>query len=80
MEQRRWVWRNGWPRQVRPILHPRLVPIGPAERIDDSGRQIVEILKRNPDREPDQYGEDDIAHMRKVVAVSDDFSCAQLDD
>lgn len=35
-----------------------------------SGRQIVDILKRNPDKDPDQYDEDDVAHMRRVVAVS----------
>ncbi|KAL2063790.1 hypothetical protein VTL71DRAFT_5595 [Oculimacula yallundae] len=37
----------------------------------DSGRQIVEILKKNPERDEDGYDEarsDDIPHMRKVVA------------
>lgn len=33
-----------------------------------SGRKIVEILKKNPEKKPDEYDEDDIAHMRKVVA------------
>ncbi|MCJ1437080.1 hypothetical protein MMC27_006465 [Xylographa pallens] len=34
----------------------------------ESGRMIVEILKRNPSRDPEKYDEDDIPHMRKVVA------------
>ncbi|KAG8926034.1 hypothetical protein FRC02_009258 [Tulasnella sp. 418] len=34
----------------------------------DSGRKIVDILSRNPERQPDAYTEDDIAHMRKVVS------------
>ncbi|KAL9120885.1 MAG: hypothetical protein Q9187_002564 [Circinaria calcarea] len=34
----------------------------------ESGRKIVGILKKNPDKDPDKYDEEDIAHMRKVVA------------
>ncbi len=34
----------------------------------DSGRKIVEILKANPNKSPDKYTEDQIQHMRKVVA------------
>ncbi|MCJ1242921.1 hypothetical protein MMC30_000117 [Trapelia coarctata] len=34
----------------------------------DSGRKIVEILKRNPSKDPDNYDEEDIPHMRKVVS------------
>jgi len=34
----------------------------------ESGRMIVEILKRNPSRDPEKYDEEDIPHMRKVVA------------
>jgi uncharacterized protein DUF3140 len=34
----------------------------------DSGRKIVEILKENPDKDADRYTEDQIEHMRKVVA------------
>lgn len=34
----------------------------------DSGRNIVAILERNPDKNPDVYDEDDIQHMRKVVS------------
>lgn len=41
----------------------------------DSGRQIVEILRKNPDKEPEKYDEEDIAHMRKVVAVSATILC-----
>lgn len=33
-----------------------------------SGRHIVEILERNPDRNADKFTEDDLKHMRKVVA------------
>ena len=34
----------------------------------DSGRKIVEILKSNPKKEPDKYTDEDVAHMRRVVA------------
>ncbi|KAK0626398.1 hypothetical protein B0T14DRAFT_102456 [Immersiella caudata] len=34
----------------------------------ESGRRIVEILRKNPDRKEDGYDEEDIAHMRKVVS------------
>lgn len=34
----------------------------------DSGRKIVEILKDNPKKEESKYTEDQISHMRKVVA------------
>lgn len=34
----------------------------------DSGRKITEILKSNPDKKPDKYTDDQIQHMRKVVA------------
>ncbi|KAK7432019.1 hypothetical protein QQZ08_001309 [Neonectria magnoliae] len=34
----------------------------------DSGRKIVDILKANPDKDPEAYTEDQVAHMRKVVA------------
>lgn len=44
-----------------------------------SGRQIVDILKKNPDKDPDQYDEDDIAHMRRVVAVSVIIPSTDLD-
>ncbi|TGZ84620.1 hypothetical protein EX30DRAFT_337121 [Ascodesmis nigricans] len=33
-----------------------------------SGRHIVEILKKNPKKDPAEYDDDDIAHMRKVVS------------
>ena len=46
------------------------VPISLVDHSGDSGRQIVEILKKNPDKDPNQYDDDDIPHMRKVVAVS----------
>lgn len=34
----------------------------------DSGRKIVEILKSNPDKTPDKYTDDQLAHMRKVAS------------
>lgn len=34
----------------------------------DSGRNIVEILKSNPDKDPEKYTDDQIQHMRKVVS------------
>ncbi|GAA5824021.1 hypothetical protein JCM11251_003382 [Rhodosporidiobolus azoricus] len=34
----------------------------------ESGRKIIDILERNPDRDPEQYTEEDIAHMRKVTS------------
>ncbi|KAI4235060.1 MAG: hypothetical protein LQ349_003408 [Xanthoria aureola] len=34
----------------------------------ESGRKIIQILEKNPDKNPDQYDEDDLQHMRKVVS------------
>ncbi|KAI2625322.1 hypothetical protein GGS26DRAFT_197563 [Hypomontagnella submonticulosa] len=34
----------------------------------ESGRKIIEILKKNPDKDPEGYDEADIEHMRRVVA------------
>ncbi|MCJ1361242.1 hypothetical protein MMC16_000340 [Acarospora aff. strigata] len=34
----------------------------------ESGRKIIEILRKNPSKDPEEYDEEDIAHMRKVVA------------
>ncbi|PWN90567.1 hypothetical protein FA10DRAFT_267020 [Acaromyces ingoldii] len=36
----------------------------------ESGRKIVDILKRNPKKDPSKYTEEDIAHMRKVVSYN----------
>lgn len=33
-----------------------------------SGRKIINILNKNPNKDPDQYDEDDLQHMRKVVS------------
>ncbi|KAH8597544.1 hypothetical protein B0O99DRAFT_684859 [Bisporella sp. PMI_857] len=33
-----------------------------------SGTKIVEILKKNLKKDPEKYDEDDLQHMRKVVA------------
>ncbi|POS69271.1 hypothetical protein DHEL01_v212336 [Diaporthe helianthi] len=34
----------------------------------DSGEKIVEILKANPEKDPEKYTEDQIQHMRKVAS------------
>ncbi|TLS30470.1 hypothetical protein PpBr36_02691 [Pyricularia pennisetigena] len=34
----------------------------------DSGRKIVEILKANPDKNEDEYTDEQVQHMRKVVS------------
>ncbi|KAF2836486.1 hypothetical protein M501DRAFT_1033585 [Patellaria atrata CBS 101060] len=34
----------------------------------ESGRKIIQILEKNPKKDPDQYDQDDIDHMRRVVA------------
>ena len=34
----------------------------------DSGRRIVEILIANPDKKKDKYTDEQVEHMRKVVA------------
>ncbi|KAF8492727.1 hypothetical protein F5888DRAFT_1726880 [Russula emetica] len=36
----------------------------------ESGRRIVEILRKNPTKNPDAYDEEDIAHIRKVVSYN----------
>ncbi|EKM61681.1 uncharacterized protein PHACADRAFT_135566 [Phanerochaete carnosa HHB-10118-sp] len=33
----------------------------------ESGHRIVEILKKNPTKDPEKYDDEDIEHMRKVV-------------
>lgn len=33
-----------------------------------SGRKIVKILEKNPQKDPEKYDDEDIDHMRKVVA------------
>jgi len=35
-----------------------------------SGRKIIKILEKNPNKDPSKYDEDDISHMRKVVAYN----------
>lgn len=34
----------------------------------ESGRHIVDILKRNPKKDADKYTDEDLQHMRKVVS------------
>ncbi|KIW65221.1 hypothetical protein PV04_07499 [Phialophora macrospora] len=36
----------------------------------ESGRKIVEILKKNPQKDPSKYDDEDVAHMRKVAAYN----------
>ena len=33
-----------------------------------SGCKIIEILKKNPGKDPSNYDEEDLGHMRKVVS------------
>jgi hypothetical protein len=33
-----------------------------------SGGRIVQILEKNPERDPEKYDDEDLPHMRKVVA------------
>lgn len=35
-----------------------------------SGRKIIKILEKNPNKDPSKYDEEDIPHMRKVVAYN----------
>jgi len=34
----------------------------------ESGRKIIEILQKNPKKDPSKYDKNDIAHMRRVAA------------
>ncbi|OJJ44014.1 hypothetical protein ASPZODRAFT_814466 [Penicilliopsis zonata CBS 506.65] len=34
----------------------------------ESGRKIVDILEKNPSKDPSSYEDEDIDHMRRVVA------------
>ncbi|MCJ1310901.1 hypothetical protein MMC25_004569 [Agyrium rufum] len=34
----------------------------------ESGRKIVTILQKNPGKDPEKYDDEDIQHMRRVVA------------
>ncbi|KAI0778941.1 hypothetical protein BD413DRAFT_466793 [Trametes elegans] len=36
----------------------------------ESGHKIVEILRKNPDGDPEKYGDEDVEHMRKVVSYA----------
>lgn len=42
----------------------------PLKLIACSGRKIINILEKNPNKDPSKYDEDDISHMRKVVAYN----------
>ena len=33
-----------------------------------SGRKIIQILEKNPKKDPNKYEDEDINHMRKVVS------------
>ena len=33
-----------------------------------SGRKIIQILEKNPSKDPEKYDDEDLQHMRKVVA------------
>jgi len=42
----------------------------PAANNAHSGRKIVEILRKNPKKDPSKYDEDDLQHMRRVAAYN----------
>jgi hypothetical protein len=33
-----------------------------------SGRKIIQILEKNPKKDPSKYDDEDVEHMRRVVA------------
>lgn len=35
-----------------------------------SGRKIIEILKKNPKKDPSKYSDEDVQHMRRVAAYN----------
>lgn len=35
-----------------------------------SGRKIIEILKKNPKKDPSKYDDNDVNHMRRVAAYN----------
>jgi len=35
-----------------------------------SGRKIMEMLKKNPEKDPNKYDEEDLGHMRKAVSYN----------
>ena len=37
---------------------------------ETSGREIIEILKKNPKEDPSKYDEEDLGHTRKVVSYN----------
>ncbi|RYC63488.1 hypothetical protein CHU98_g2697 [Xylaria longipes] len=51
---------------------------------DESGdlirhERIIEILKKNPSKDPEQYKEDDVEHMRRLVAYYKRHMAQELD-
>jgi hypothetical protein len=45
----------------------------------ESGHKIVAILRRNPGKVPEKYGDGDIEHMRKVVSYAlFTFGCSEF--
>lgn len=39
----------------------------------ESGRKIIAILEKNPNKDPSKYDDEDIDHMRRVVACMCSF-------
>ncbi|GAA5833925.1 hypothetical protein JCM3766R1_002473 [Sporobolomyces carnicolor] len=60
----------GWSRETQTkVDDPENGSDGADESVGhESGRKIIDILERNPDGNADDYTEEDLAHMRKVVA------------
>lgn len=60
----------GHDRHVLSVPHnPTIGGKGPLT-LYNSGRKIVAILEKNPKKDPSKYEEEDIQHMRKVVAYN----------
>lgn len=51
-----------------PISSHTRASLTPFSLSRSSGRKIIEILKKNPEKDPSKYDEDDVAHMRRVAA------------
>ena len=58
-------------------VHRRADRIGAGH---ESGRHIVDILKRNPKKDADKYTDEDLQHMRKVVSYCKVSTLASLSD
>ena len=67
--QRRRLRREHRARGIHPSSHlPHISSNRAHQYLTQSGRKIIEILEKNPKKDPEKYDDEDLAHMRKVVA------------